>query len=118
MQRYKDAGLNPNLIYSQQNNAPAVRSTDFVAPKIEEGALDVLGKSNKLKVQEQAMKIAALQGNLIEAQINKTNADALYVGSQTDWKNIDIARLKGQLPGLIDSVTLKTKKLKLIFKIE
>lgn len=112
MQRYKDAGLNPNLIYSQQNNAPAIRSTDFVAPKIEEGALDVLGKSNKLKVQDQAMKIAALQGQLIEAQINKTNADALYVGSQTDWKNIDIARLKGQLPGLIDSVTLKNEETK------
>jgi len=112
MQRYQEAGLNPNLIYGQQNNAPAIRSTDFVAPKIEEGALDVLGKSNKLKVQEQSMKIAALQGELLQAQINKTNADAIYVGSQTDWKNLDTERLKGQLPGLVDSVTLKNEETK------
>jgi hypothetical protein len=112
MQRYQEAGLNPNLIYSQQNNAPAVRSTDFVAPKIEEGALDVLGKSNKLKVQEQAMKIAGLQGQLLQAQINKTNADAIYVGSQTDWKNLDAERLKGQLPGLVDSTYLKNQETK------
>jgi len=112
MQRYQEAGLNPNLIYGQQNNAPAIRSTDFVAPKIEEGALDVLGKSNKLKVQDQAMKIAALQGQLLEAQINKTNADAIYVGSQTDWKNLDTQRLKGQLPGLVDSIGLKNEETK------
>jgi hypothetical protein len=112
MQRYQDAGLNPNLIYSQQNNAPAIRSTDFVAPKIEEGALDVLGKSNKLKLQDQTMKNAALQGQLLEAQVNKTNADALYVGSQTDWKNLDIERLRGQLPGLVDSVQLKNQEIK------
>lgn len=112
MQRYQDAGLNPNLIYSQQNNAPAVRSTDFVAPKIEEGALDVLGKSNKLKLQDQTMKNAALQGQLLEAQVNKTNADALYVGSQTDWKNLDIERLRGQLPGLVDQVQLKNQETK------
>jgi hypothetical protein len=112
MQRYKEAGLNPNLIYGQQNNAPAIRSTDFVAPKIEEGALDVLGKSNKLKVQNQAMEIAKLQGQLLQAQINKTNADAIYVGSQTDWKNLDTERLKGQLPGLVDSVGLKNEEIK------
>lgn len=112
MQRYQDAGLNPNLIYGQQNNAPAIRSTDFVAPKIEEGALDVLGKSNKLKVQEQAMKIAGLQGQLLQAQINKTNADAIYVGSQTDWKNLDTERLKGQLPGLVDATYLKNEETK------
>jgi hypothetical protein len=112
MQRYQDAGLNPNLIYGQQNNAPAIRSTDFVAPKIEEGALDVLGKSNKLKVQDQAMEIAKLQGQLLQAQINKTNADAIYVGSQTDWKNLDTERLKGQLPGLVDSVALKNEETK------
>jgi hypothetical protein len=112
MQRYQEAGLNPNLIYGQQNNAPAIRSTDFVAPKIEEGALDVLGKSNKLKLQDQTMKNASLQGELLQAQVNKTNADALYVGSQTDWRNLDIERLKGQLPGLVDSTYLKNQETK------
>jgi hypothetical protein len=39
MQRYKEAGLNPNLIYGQMSNSPTIISTDmkhpdFVAPKL------------------------------------------------------------------------------------
>ena len=48
MQRFKEAGLNPNLIYKQTNEAAPVRSTDFVAPKIDETMLDVLGKTNNI----------------------------------------------------------------------
>jgi len=35
MQRFKDAGLNPNLIYGQTNTAQPVRSTNYDTPKLE-----------------------------------------------------------------------------------
>jgi hypothetical protein len=51
MRRFQEAGLNPNLIYKQTNEAAPVRSTDYVAPQLNEGLLDVLGKSNAIEVQ-------------------------------------------------------------------
>lgn len=44
MARFKEAGLNPNLIYKQTNEAPPVRSTDYVAPKLDADVTDVIGK--------------------------------------------------------------------------
>lgn len=76
MQRFKEAGLNPNLIYKQQNLGEPVRSTDFVAPKIDETQLDVLGKSNNIQVQKinmESMKLRnenqMLQNELLRAQL-------------------------------------------------
>lgn len=76
MQRFKEAGLNPNLIYKQTNESSPVRSTDYVAPQIQEGALDILGKSNNIQVQElnmESMKLRnqnqELQNELLRAQL-------------------------------------------------
>lgn len=68
MQRFKEAGLNPNLIYKQTNEGAAVRSTDAIAPKIEEGALDILGKSNNIQVQELNMESMKLRNQNQELQ--------------------------------------------------
>ena len=51
MRRYQEAGLNPNLIYKQTNESAPIRSTDYLAPHLNEGLLDVLGKSNAIEVQ-------------------------------------------------------------------
>lgn len=112
MQRFKEAGLNPNLIYNQQNLGQPVRSTDFVAPQIKETQLDVLGKSNQLKLQDQQLKNMSLQNDAIAAQILKTKADALYVASNTKFKDLDVLRLSGQLPGLVEGVQLRNEALK------
>jgi hypothetical protein len=76
MKRFQEAGLNPNLIYKQTNEGAPVRSTDFVAPKLDEGILDILGKSTGVKVQElnmQSMKLRnenqQLQNDLLRSQI-------------------------------------------------
>lgn len=111
MQRYKEAGLNPNLIYTQQNNAQPVRSTDYVAPQAPDFQ-GVLAKSNQIKLQDQQLKNLALQNDAIKAQINKTNADALYVASNTKFKDIDVERLRGQLPGLVEGVQLRNEATK------
>lgn len=112
MQRFKEAGLNPNLIYNQQNTGQPVRSTDYVAPQIKETQLDVLGKSNNLKLQDQQLKNMSLQNEAIAAQIMKTKADALYVASNTKFKDLDIKRLEGSLPGLVEGVFLRNEKYK------
>ena len=75
MQRFKEAGLNPNLIYKQTNEAAPVRSTDFVAPKIDETMLDVLGKTNNItsrNLEQQSLKLRnenqELQNDILRAQ--------------------------------------------------
>lgn len=111
MQRYKEAGLNPNLIYSQQNNAQPVRSTDYVAPQAPDFQ-GILAKSSQIKVQNQQLKNLELQNQAIEAQIIKTKADALYVASNTQFKDLDVQRLQGQLPGLVEGVQLRNEATK------
>jgi hypothetical protein len=68
MQRFKEAGLNPNLIYKQTNEGAAVRSSDAIAPKIEEGALEILGKSNNIQVQQLNMESMKLRNQNQELQ--------------------------------------------------
>jgi hypothetical protein len=71
MQRFKEAGLNPNLIYGQMTNSPVVRSTDqkapdFVAPKIDTNIpgnplsqyYDIQSRQLGLKQQEAAILLA------------------------------------------------------------
>jgi hypothetical protein len=111
MQRYKEAGLNPNLIYNQQNTAQPVRSTDYVAPQAPDFQ-GVLAKSAQIKLQDQQLKNAELTNTAIQAQINKTNADALYVASNTKFKDLDVERLKGSLPGLVEQVQLRSETMK------
>jgi hypothetical protein len=62
MQRFKAAGLNPNLIYNQRNEASPVRSTDYVAPQLDTESLQVFKKSNQFEIQE--LNIEALQQNV------------------------------------------------------
>ena len=68
MQRFKEAGLNPNLIYGQMTNSPVIRSTeakapDYVAPQIKgNAAADALMAYQNVKQME-------LQNKSVEAQI-------------------------------------------------
>ena len=94
MQRYKEAGLNPNLIYKQSNESGPVRTTDAIAPKLDADALGILGKSNKLKLQDLSMQTVAAQLEATNAQVAKTKAEETYIRSNTDWRNLqnDITR--------------------------
>lgn len=106
MQRFKEAGLNPNLIYKQSNEAAPIRSTDFVAPKIDEGLLDVLGKSNNIQVQDlniQSMKLRnenqELQNDLLRSQLpdlKEKTGISNRVGNATYDNLVEGANLKRQ----------------------
>lgn len=76
MRRFQEAGLNPNLIYKQTNEAAPIRSTDYVAPQLNEGLLDVLAKSNNIQVQKlnlEGLKLRnqnqQLQNEVLAAQL-------------------------------------------------
>jgi hypothetical protein len=107
MQRFAEAGLNPNLIYKQSNEAAPIRSTDFVAPQLQEGALDILGKSNNLKINELNMegKRLANENQAIQNDILRSQApDAKEkVGIQNRVSN-------ATYDNLIEGVNLKRQE--------
>jgi len=92
MQRYKEAGLNPNLIYGQMTNSPVVRSTDmktpdFVAPKI--GDLgSTLGKYYEMQQQDLTIKNQEKALQLADANIQKVKADTRYTEANTVARGI------------------------------
>jgi len=86
MKRFKDAGLNPHLIYGQMTTAqpiktPEAKAPNYVAPQVDPEGLNVLGKQYALETQRLQLENMQKQGELIKAQTLKTN-------SETDWKNV------------------------------
>lgn len=79
MQRYKDAGLSPHLIYGQQNTAPAIRSTEAKAPQYMAPNIDVSGAANPL---------------LIQAQLKNIEANTIKTLSETNYKNLNTDLLR------------------------
>lgn len=110
MQRYKEAGLNPNLIYKQTNEAGAVRTTDAIAPKLDPDALGILGKTNKLKLQDLSMQTAAAQLEQTQANIEKTRDEATYIRSNTDWRNLQNEIGRGTKEQLMAKPTIENNQ--------
>jgi len=72
MQRYKEAGLNPNLIYGQMSNSPAIRSTDmkhpdFVAPRLPNIG-NVMNSYVDLELKKQQLSNDKQAGELLRQQ--------------------------------------------------
>jgi hypothetical protein len=72
MQRYKEAGLNPNLIYGQMSNSAAIRSTDmkhpdFVAPKLPNIG-NTMNNIIDLKLKQQQLSNDKQAGELLREQ--------------------------------------------------
>ena len=105
MQRFKEAGLNPNLVYGQMSNSPVVRSTDYkapnyVAPQIEPSSLDVLSRSNNYQLQAKNIQQADATRALTEANTIKAN-------SETNWKNLNTKYLEQSMPYNLEGIQLK-----------
>ena len=87
MQRFKDAGLSPHLIYGQTNTAPPVRSVSAdtpkaIAPQIDQSAANFPQYSLMLETAQQNLQNLKAQEDLIKA--NKEKAE-----SETDWKKLN-----------------------------
>lgn len=79
MQRFQEAGLNPNLIYGQGSNGNAIHAPEMVvpqAPAVDKQAQEI-GK---------LFNIANLQ--LLGAEINKANAEANSAQSDAEIKDV------------------------------
>jgi hypothetical protein len=86
MARFKEAGLNPHLIYGQMTTAqpiktPEVQTPKYVAPQADPQDFNVLGRQYSLDTQRLQNENLEKTSKLIEAQTLKAN-------SETDWKNV------------------------------
>ena len=86
MARFKEAGLNPHLIYGQMTTAqpiktPEAKAPNYVAPQANPDDFNILGRQYALETQRLQAENMEKQGELIKAQILKAR-------SETDWKNV------------------------------
>lgn len=91
MMRFKEAGLNPNLIYGQQTQSPVVRSSSVEgysprAPQVDLGNAAAMGLQGLSTYQDTQLK--NVQTNLVKEQIKNASTDNML--KQLDWaeKNI------------------------------
>jgi hypothetical protein len=82
MQRFKEAGLNPNLIYKQTNEAAPVRSTNYDTPKFNAPTPD-LNMIGAVMGQNADIKLKEAQTNNLSKQNTVIEQDALLRQAQT-----------------------------------
>lgn len=80
MQRFKAAGLNPNLVYSQGNSGNASSMPSYQSPTTQavtrnalklsqfDGVLDILGKYQNIKIGQQQVQNMETSRNLAEVE--------------------------------------------------
>lgn len=83
MQRYQEAGLNPNLIYGQSNTAQPIRSTDAKSYTPQPFRADTSGISNAL-AQYQDTRMKSAQMDLLSKQQSIADADIILKKAQTN----------------------------------
>lgn len=88
MARFKAAGLNPNLIYGQQNDGSVVRSTDVKSwnpsPADYQGGIQRgVGTYFDIQMNKQTISNMEAQKRLTEMQIAKVGADIANLGVRT-----------------------------------
>lgn len=97
MTRFKEAGLNPNLIYGQMSQSPVVRTSSVEgynpkAPQVDLGNAAAMGLQGLSTYQDTRFKDA--QTDLVKEQIKNASTDNLL--KQLDWaeKNIKLPYAK------------------------
>lgn len=99
MQRFKDAGLNPALIYGQQNTAgpltsPDVQKPDFNAPRygdaISGGALSAIDAMYNLEMKQAQTDNMKLQSDVIRQEAALKAAQILDVTASGKRKMFDL----------------------------
>lgn len=99
MQRFKDAGLNPNLIYGQQNTAGPLTSSDvqkpeFNAPRygdaISGGALSAIDAMYNLEMKQAQTDNMKLQSDVIRQEAALKAAQILDVTASGRRKMFDL----------------------------
>lgn len=94
MTRFKEAGLNPNLIYGQQTQSPVVRSSSVEgysprAPQVDLGNAAAMGLQGLSTYQDTQLK--NVQTDLVKEQIKNASTDNLL-------KTLDAAKKNAESP--------------------
>lgn len=94
MTRFKEAGLNPNLIYGQMTQSPVVRSSSVEgysprAPQVDLGNAAAMGLQGLSTYQDTQLK--DVQTNLVKEQIKNASTDNLL-------KQLDAAKKNAESP--------------------
>lgn len=97
MQRFKDAGLNPNLIYGQQNEGATVRSTDMKswspdAPRLDLGGIasNAFGAYWDAQVKEATVNNLEAQNTVQQQEALLKAAQILETTSRTNRNKFDL----------------------------
>lgn len=99
MQRFKDAGLNPNLIYGQQNTAGPLTSPDVQKPQFETprygdavsgGALATIDAMYNLEMKQAQTDNMKLQSDVIRQEAALKAGQVLDVGASYKRKMFDL----------------------------
>jgi len=105
MTRFKEAGLNPNLIYGQMSNSPAVRSSSPASYNPTPPQVDLSAPANMALNSYYDTQLKTAQIDLVKKQADATMYESLIKAATNDKlraelpfvvKNIDAA-LSGQL---------------------
>lgn len=89
MARFKAAGLNPNLVFSQQTNSPTVRGVSMDVPRLSPIPVPEIGAAIG---QYQAIKKQQAQTDLTEQVIALTAAKEALVGLQAFGQSLENAK--------------------------
>lgn len=95
MERYRDAGLNPNLIYGQSNEAPAVRSSDVQSwnprsPDFKVDAPQMLSSFMDARLKEATMDNLTTQNTVLAQEAILKAAQTANLGTQTAKSQFDL----------------------------
>jgi len=109
MIRFKEAGLNPNLIYGQQTQSPVVRSSSVEgysprAPQVDLGNAAAMGLQGLSTYQDTELK--NVQTNLVKEQIKNASTDNLL-------KQLDAAKKNAESPFWQDIAKQSSEALKI-----
>lgn len=109
MERYKEAGLNPHLIYGSAQNSPSamIRQTQQDAPKAEAGGYT--SAANQLGVGAQQAMNAYFSQKSLENATNLTNAQVLKLKSETDRTKQQTDLTSQQFQNLVDKLEYETQ---------
>lgn len=112
MQRFKDAGLNPNLIYGQGSNGNASSSPEYKAPTLQAYTgrtrdAQALAQTSMLALE---MQQKSLQNDAIAASIEQTRAQTENTIAQTQGTYANTSYTKAQTEYFVSTMAPRERQ--------
>ena len=110
MQRFKDAGLNPSLIYGQMSQSPSVNSVDM--PEMQSNkAIPFLAENPMSNIDPASLANVELAKS--EAELNRANADSIRQKLPEELNNLrkQSEELQAQIESLNQSVAESARRI-------